>query len=165
VGCLTVLALSSAEASSSTTYVWASLAAASVLPPNVYPLIPHTYGYWRDPERRTRGWVFAIVLPQFVACIILLAGNMVIWRAAWPLTSAFSIQVAYGLFLFARILIVRRWAASILQVPHGFKFEVQHIYWSAPHLKLVPTAARQKRRRECRQTSHAVPARLSPPAA
>ena len=108
VGCMTVLTLSSAQAPSSTTYFWASLAAVSILPPNVYPLIPHTYGYWRDPETRTNGWVFAIVSIQFGVCIILLAGNIVVWEAPWPLTAAFSIQIAYGLFLFARILFVRK---------------------------------------------------------
>jgi hypothetical protein len=108
VGCMTVLTLSSAQAPSSTTYVWASLAAVLILPPNVHPLISHTYSYWRDPETRTNGWVFAIVAAQFGVCTILLAGNMVVWRAPWPLTAAFSIQVAYGLFLFARILFVRR---------------------------------------------------------
>jgi len=109
VGCLAVLTLSSAEVSSATTYAWASFAAVSILSPNVYPLVPHTYGFWRDPEISTRGWVFAIVMGQLVACLVLLGGNIASPEvAAWPLVAAFSIQLSYGLFLFARILIVRR---------------------------------------------------------
>jgi len=107
-GCLTVLTLSSAEVTSSTICVWASLVAVSILPPNYFLLIPGTYGYWRDPDTSTRGWVFAIVLAQFGVCLLLLTGNVFIWRAIWPLTAAFSIQLIYGLFIFARVLIVRR---------------------------------------------------------
>lgn len=90
------------------TYIWATVVAAFALPPNMYPLIPQTVGLVRDPEASTRAWIFVLLLAQFGACLSLFIGNLVVWRDAWPLLAAFSIQLTWGLFLFARMLIVRK---------------------------------------------------------
>jgi hypothetical protein len=107
-GCLCVLTLLSAGVSPSSTYIWATVIAAFVLSPNMYPLIPQTLALVRDPEASTGAWIFVLVLAQFGACLSLFIGNLVVWRDAWPLFAAFSIQLTWGLFLFARVLTVRK---------------------------------------------------------
>jgi len=46
-----------------------------------------------------------VIAAQVIVSVLLLAGNFFVWREAWPLFGAFSIQLALGLFLFARILL------------------------------------------------------------
>lgn len=107
-GSLVVVALASAGVAHQNTYFWATIATAALLSPNVYPLIPASVGLVRDPEASTRAWVFSIILGSFVICSGLLILNLLHWRAAWPLIATFSIQISYGLFLFARMLTVRK---------------------------------------------------------
>lgn len=108
VGCLVILALQSAAAAHSSAYLLASAATAAVLSPNVYPLIPGALSLVRDPETSTGAWVFLVILASFLVSSILLICNVVFWRDAWPLIVTFSIQLTYGLFLFARMLTVRQ---------------------------------------------------------
>ena len=107
VGTLCVLTLTATGGSATAAYVWASLVAATVQFSFLYLIIPQAYALAKDPEASTSIWTFGLAVTQCVASLCLLAGNLVGWREAWPLIAAFSIQLTWGLFVFARILTQR----------------------------------------------------------
>jgi len=86
---------------------WGGLFAAVVLIPVFYDTLPHGYAFAKDPEASTSIEIMAIASAVVIVSVFLLAGNFFVWREAWPLFGAFSIQLIWGLFLFARVLMVR----------------------------------------------------------
>ena len=102
-GSLCVLVLPSAGATASFSYAAASVFSAVVLLPYARAL-PRAYSLAAAPSASTSYGLFAIAATQLVACLVLLASNLVWWHEAWPLLFAFTIQLLWGLFLFARIL-------------------------------------------------------------
>ena len=107
VGSLCALTLTAAGWSPGQSYRWGSLPAAAVLMPFFYRVMPQAYALARDPDASTSIRVFAFASAQNLVSVCLLAGNFIAWREAWPLVGAFSIQLTWGLFLFARILTQR----------------------------------------------------------
>ncbi len=104
VGSLCTLTLTAAGWSSGQSYRWGGLSAAAILIPSFYYVLPQAYAFARDPDASTSFAIFAFALAQIIVSVLLLAGNFIVWREAWPLFGAFSIQLTWGLFLFARIL-------------------------------------------------------------
>lgn len=82
--------------------------AAAVLIPSFYSVIPQSYTFAKDPDATTSFAIVAIAVVANIASVLLLTGNFIVWREAWPVFGAFSIQLAWGLFLFARVLMVRK---------------------------------------------------------
>ncbi len=105
VGSLFTLTLAAAGWSPGQSYRWGGLSAAVILMPFFYQVLPRTYAFARDPNVVTSISIFAFVAAQVIVSVLLLAGNFFVWREAWPLFGAFSIQLALGLFLFARLLL------------------------------------------------------------
>ena len=105
-GSLCVLTFASAGGSIASAYTWASLLAATVHLAHL-SLMPATYRLVINPEASTSMPVFALALAYICICLGLLGANLIVWREAWPLSAAFSIQLTFGLFLFARILTQR----------------------------------------------------------
>ncbi len=108
VGSLCALTLTSAGWSSGQSYRWSSLPAAAVLIPSFYSVIPQSYAFAKDPDATTSFAIVAIAVVANGVSVLLLAGNFIVWGEAWPVFGAFSIQLAWGLFLFARVLMVRK---------------------------------------------------------
>ena len=107
VGSLCALTFTAAGWPPGQSYRWCSLPAAAVLIPFFYRVQPQAYALARDPAASTSIPVFAFASAQNLVSVCLLAGNFIVWREAWPLFGAFSIQLIWGLFLFARILTQR----------------------------------------------------------
>jgi hypothetical protein len=105
-GSLCVLTFASAGGSETSAYIWASLIAATVLLAQLSG-IPASYRLAIDPHASTSMPVLAFALAYLLVCLGLLGANLVVWREAWPLAAAFSLQLTFGVFLFARILIQR----------------------------------------------------------
>jgi hypothetical protein len=82
-----------------------SLSAILILMPFFYRVLPRTYAFARDPDLGTSILIFGFVAAQVIISGLLLVGKFIFWREAWPLFGAFSVQLALGLFLFARILL------------------------------------------------------------
>jgi hypothetical protein len=108
VGSLCALTLVSAGWSSGQSYRWSGVFAAAVLIPSFYAVIPQAYAFAKDPEATTSFVIVALALVANIASVLLLAGNFILWREAWPVFGALSIQLAWGLFLFARVLLIRK---------------------------------------------------------
>ena len=108
VGSLCALTLTSAGWSSSQSYRWSGLSAAAVLIPSFYFVIPQAYAFARDPDASTSFAIVALAVVANLVSVLLLTGNFIFWREAWPVIGASSIQLAWGLFLFARVLMVRK---------------------------------------------------------
>lgn len=108
VGSLCVLTLTSADWSSGQSYRWSGLSAAAVLIPSFYAVIPQSYGFAKDPDATTSFAIVAIAVVANGVSVLLLAGNFIVWREAWPVVGALSMQLVWGLFLFARVLMVRK---------------------------------------------------------
>ncbi len=104
VGSLCALTLTAAGWSSGQSHRWGGLLAAAILIPTFYNLLPQAYAFARDPDASTSFWIFGFALAQAIVSVLFLAGNFIVWREAWPLFAAFSVQLTWGLFLFARIL-------------------------------------------------------------
>jgi hypothetical protein len=102
-GSLCVLVAPSTGATAGFTYAAASLLGAAVLLP-YSRVIPRAYSLAVDPAATTSFVVLGVAICQLVVCVALLGGNLVWWRQPWPLSVAFSIQLLWGLYLFARIL-------------------------------------------------------------
>jgi len=84
------------------------LSAAAVLIPSFYSVIPQAYAFAKDPDATTSFVIVALALVANIVSILLLVGNFIAWREAWPVIGAFSMQLAWGLFLFARVLMIRK---------------------------------------------------------
>ncbi|MFT5442727.1 MAG: hypothetical protein ACI8W3_001771 [Myxococcota bacterium] len=108
VGSLCVLTLMSAGWSLGQSYRWSGLSAAAVLIPSFYAVIPQSYAFAKDPDATTSFAIVAIGVLTNGLSVLLLAGNFIVWREAWPIFGAFSMQLVWGLFLFARVLMVRK---------------------------------------------------------
>jgi hypothetical protein len=108
VGSLCALTLSSAGWSSGQSYRWSGLPAAAVLIPSFYSVVPQSYAFAKDPDATTSFAIVAIAVVANGVSVLLLVGNFIVWSAAWPVLGAFSIQLVWGLFLFARVLMVRK---------------------------------------------------------
>ncbi len=102
-GSLCVLVAPSTGATEGFTYAAASLLGAAVLLP-YFRVIPRAYSLALDPAVTTSFGVLGVAASQLAVCVALLGGNLVWWREPWPLLIAFSIQLLWGLYLFARIL-------------------------------------------------------------
>ncbi len=107
VGSLAVLTLAETRISTESRYAWGSVVAAIVLAGFFYPVTPQAYAPARDPAKTTSLGVVALGLTQGSVSAFLLVGNLVHWQVAWPLLAAFSIQLSWGLYLFARVLTLR----------------------------------------------------------
>ena len=105
VGSLFTLTLAAADWPLEESYRWGSLSAALILMPYFYQILPRTYAFARDPDLGTSIAIFAFIAVQVIISELLLVGNFIFWREAWPLFGAFSVHLALGLFLFARILL------------------------------------------------------------
>jgi len=105
VGSLFTLTLVAAGWPPGQSYRWGGLFAAMILMPYFYQVIPKTYQFAIDPDLGTSFSIFAFVAAQAIVSGLLLVGNFIVWREAWPLFGAFSVQLSLGLFLFARILL------------------------------------------------------------
>lgn len=105
-GSLCVLVAPSAGATASVAHAGASILGIAVLLPN-YGVIRRAYTLAANPAATTTFVTLAIATSQVAVSVGLLAGNLVFWRAAWPLSIAFSIQLLWGLYCFARILTQR----------------------------------------------------------
>jgi hypothetical protein len=108
VGSLCVLTLTGAGRPTTEAYRWASLVSAPVL---LFTLLriasPSMLALMRDPNSSASPWIHALGTTLIAACLFLLAGNFIAWWDAWPLFAAFSLQLTWGLFLFARLLTQR----------------------------------------------------------
>jgi hypothetical protein len=98
-----VLVAPSAGTTASFTYASASFLGAAAFLPYVR-VIPRAYSLARDPAATTSLGVVGVAIAQLVVCLALLGGNLVWWHETWPLLIAFSIQLLWGLYLFARVL-------------------------------------------------------------
>ena len=108
IGSLCALTLTSAGWSSGQSYRWSGLSAAAVLIPSFYSVIPQAYAFAKDPDATTSFVIVVLAVVANIVSVLLLGGNFIVWREAWPILGAFSIQLAWGLFLFARVLMVRK---------------------------------------------------------
>jgi hypothetical protein len=108
VGSLCALTLTSAGWSSGQSFRWSGLTAAAVLIPSFYSVIPQAYAFAKDPDATTSFVIVALAAVANTVSVLLLAGNFIVWKEAWPVFGTFSIQLAWGLFLFARVLMVRK---------------------------------------------------------
>jgi len=102
-GSLCVLVAPSTSAGMATSYAAASLVSAAALLPYAR-LLPRSYALAMDPDATTSLGVFGVAVVQLTIAAGLMAGNLAWWRQAWPLEVAFSVQLLWGLYLFARIL-------------------------------------------------------------
>ena len=98
VGSLCVLTLTSADWSSGQSYRWSGLSAAAVLIPSFYAVIPQSYGFAKDPDATTSFAIVAIAVVANGVSVLLLAGNFIVWREAWPVVGALSMQLVWGLW-------------------------------------------------------------------
>ena len=107
LGSLAVLVLPATGSSAVAAYGWASLIAAVAQSRPAYVGVTRAFVFARDPEMSTSLFVSAVAITLVVGCLVLYVANLILWREAWPLLVAFSVQLAWGLFLFARVLTQR----------------------------------------------------------
>ncbi len=109
VGSLCVLTLTGATISATAAYGWASLVAAAVQLRHLLRVgsISDGYALVKDSETSTSILTYVLGWASIVASLCLFAGNLIVWREAWPLLAAFSLLLTWGLFLFARLLTQR----------------------------------------------------------
>ena len=104
VGSLCVLTLTGAGLSAPATFGWASLVAAALQFPNFFTGFSRGYVLVKSPESSTSGRIYAQAMVLIGGCLGLYAGNIIVWREAWPLFAAFSLQLSWALYLFGRFL-------------------------------------------------------------
>jgi hypothetical protein len=104
LGTLCALTLCGAGFSDAVAYEWSSLVAASMLSPFFFRLTPRAIKLAADTAATTSSSVVALGSVQTLASVSILVGNFIAWGAAWPLLTASTLQIAWGLFLFARIM-------------------------------------------------------------
>jgi hypothetical protein len=97
-----VLTFASAGALDTSAFVWASLLGVTSQLLHL-PLVPRVYRL----ADSTVGWTLALVLLYIAVSLGLHLLNAIVWREAWPLVAAFSVQLVWGLWVFARILTQR----------------------------------------------------------
>jgi hypothetical protein len=106
-GSLAALTFSAAGISPATLWMWASLIAGTICTRPTYVAFTHGIALARDPEVSTSSFIVVLAAAILVGSIGLHLGNLTVWREAWPLFAASSLQLAWGVFLFARILTQR----------------------------------------------------------
>jgi hypothetical protein len=106
-GSLVALTLDAAGSSSATSYGWASLIAAAILSRPASLAFTRGTALAKNPEVSTSQFVVVLAAALMLGALGLHIGNLLLWREAWPLFAASSLQLAWGLFLFARILTQR----------------------------------------------------------
>jgi len=107
LGSLAVLTVSVSASSSATAFGWGSLVAAMVLCRPVYTVFTIAIPLGRDPESSSSLFIAVVALTIISTCFLIHVANFALWRGAFPLLLAFSLQLAWSLFLFARILTQR----------------------------------------------------------
>jgi len=105
-GSLCVLAFASAGALAGPAFVWASALAAIAQLAHLR-IVPTAYRLAIDPEASTLGSTLALLIAYVAVSLGLLLMNAAVWREAWPLVAAFSVQLVWGLWVFFRILTQR----------------------------------------------------------
>ena len=105
-GSLCVLTFASAGALGTSTFVWASALGASSQLSHLL-LMPRAYRLAIDPKASAVGSTFALLVTYVAVSLGLLLLNATVWREAWPLVAAFSVQLVWGLWVFSRILTQR----------------------------------------------------------
>ncbi len=71
----------------------------------LYPVTPGAYAFAREAGTTTSTGIVTLGTIQALVSVFLLVGNAVMWRTAWPLFAASSIQLLWALLLFARLLV------------------------------------------------------------
>jgi hypothetical protein len=107
LGSISVLTVSVLGTSSATVFGWASLIAASVLCRPVYTTFTRAIPLARDPESSSSLPIALVAVTTSWSCFLIHLANLALWREAFPLLLAFSLQLAWALFLFARMLTQR----------------------------------------------------------
>jgi len=107
VGSLCALTLTGAGSSTTSAYRWASLVVAPVLLGSLFRAVSPGFALVKDPESSSSPWIHAFAMAVFAICLGVLVANFTVWREAWPLFAVFSLQLTWGLFLFARLLTQR----------------------------------------------------------
>ena len=107
LGSLAVLTVSASASSSAMAFGWASLIAATVLCRAAYTSLTSSIPLARDPELSSSLFVALVALAIIWSCFLIHVANFALWRSALPLLLAFSLQLAWALFLFARFLTQR----------------------------------------------------------
>jgi hypothetical protein len=103
-GSLTALTLSAAGCSTATSFGWASLVAAAIHCRPAFISFKQAIAVARDPEMSPFYLIVVSAVVLLSSCLGLQIGNLWLWRDAWPLLAASSLQLGWGLFLFARLL-------------------------------------------------------------
>lgn len=70
-------------------------------------IMPRAYRLAIDPMASTVGSTLALLMVYVAVSLGLLLLNATVWREAWPLVAAFSVQLVWGLWVFSRILTQR----------------------------------------------------------
>jgi hypothetical protein len=105
MGSLCVLTLTGAGTSASATYAWASAVSGALQALHLSPRRAYrSYSLVTSSESSTSGWIYWQAIILIATCVFVFAGNIFIWREAWPLYAAFSLQLGWALFLFWRFL-------------------------------------------------------------
>lgn len=107
LGSLAVQTVSASASSSATAFGWGSLIAAAVLCRTVYTALTRAVPLARDPASSSTLSIAVVVVSLTMACFLIHVANLAVWRGAFLLFLAFSLQLAWALFLFARILTQR----------------------------------------------------------
>ena len=105
-GSLCVLTFASADALATSAFVWASALGATSQLLHLL-IIPRAYRLAIDPKASTVGSTLALLVVYVAVSLGLLLVNAIVWREAWPLVAAFSVQLVWGLWAFSRILTQR----------------------------------------------------------
>ena len=69
--------------------------------------MPLAYRLAIDTKASTVDSTFAVLIAYVAVGVGLLLLNVTVWREAWPLAAAFSVQLVWGLWVFSRILTQR----------------------------------------------------------
>jgi hypothetical protein len=105
-GSLCVLTFASTGTLASSAFVWASVLGATSQLLHLW-IMPRAYRLAIDPKASTLGSTFALLVVYVAVSLGLLLLNATVWREAWPLVAAFSVQLVWGLWVFSRILTQR----------------------------------------------------------
>jgi hypothetical protein len=106
-GSLASLTLLSAGFPNAASYGWASLIAGAICFRPLYIALTRGVSLAKDPEMSTSSLIVIASLVIILSSLGFNIGNFLLWKNAWPLLAASSLQLAWALFLFARILTQR----------------------------------------------------------
>ena len=104
MGSLLAISLASTGLAMESTYLWVSALSLSVIAVYAIAFSPGAYRAAVDPDANTEPWALVVGAVFALANFLLLGGNVLLGGKAWPLISAFSSQLVFGLWIFTRIL-------------------------------------------------------------